>query len=201
MSTSSNLINKAVEQLSRFPGIGQKSALRMALYLLKRPDTEAMELSQAILKMRAESKFCVKCYNISDADICNVCASPSKDSSIVCVVKDFQDVLAIENTGQYNGHFHVLGGLISPVDGIGPSDVRIPELLQRATTGEIKEAILALSSTLEGDTTEYYIAKKLGEIGVKVTTLSKGIAVGGELEYADEMTLARSIRNRVSLES
>ena len=117
------------------------------------------------------------------------------------MVKDFQDVLAIENTGQYNGHFHVLGGLISPVDGIGPSDVRIPELLQRATTGEIKEAILALSSTLEGDTTEYYIAKKLGEIGVKVTTLSKGIAVGGELEYADEMTLARSIRNRVSLES
>ncbi|MFY9280562.1 MAG: recombination mediator RecR [Bacteroidia bacterium] len=201
MSTSSNLINKAVEQLSRFPGIGQKSALRMALYLLKRPDTEAMELSQAILKMRTEIKFCVKCYNISDADICNVCASPSKDSSIVCVVKDFQDVLAIENTGQYNGHFHVLGGLISPVDGIGPSDVRIPELLQRAVTGEIKEAILALSSTLEGDTTEYYIAKKLGEIGVKVTTLSKGIAVGGELEYADEMTLARSIRNRVSLES
>ena len=201
MSTSSNLINKAVEQLSRFPGIGQKSALRMALYLLKRPDTEAMELSQAILKMRTEIKFCVKCYNISDADICNVCASPSKDSSIVCVVKDFQDVLAIENTGQYNGHFHVLGGLISPVDGIGPSDVRIPELLQRAATGEIKEAILALSSTLEGDTTEYYIAKKLGEIGVKVTTLSKGIAVGGELEYADEMTLARSIRNRVCLES
>ncbi len=201
MSTSSNLINKAVEQLSRFPGIGQKSALRMALYLLKRPDTEAMELSQAILKMRTEIKFCVKCYNISDADICNVCASPSKDSSIVCVVKDFQDVLAIENTGQYNGHFHVLGGLISPVDGIGPSDVRVPELLQRAATGEIKEAILALSSTLEGDTTEYYIAKKLGEIGVKVTTLSKGIAVGGELEYADEMTLARSIRNRVSLES
>jgi len=201
MSTSSNLINKAVEQLSRFPGIGQKSALRMALYLLKRPDTEAMELSQAILKMRTEIKFCVKCYNISDADICNVCASPSKDSSIVCVVKDFQDVLAIENTGQYNGHFHVLGGLISPVDGIGPSDVRIPELLQSAVTGDIKEAILALSSTLEGDTTEYYIAKKLGEIGVKVTTLSKGIAVGGELEYADEMTLARSIRNRVSLES
>jgi recombination protein RecR len=201
MSTSSQLINKAVEQLSRFPGIGQKSALRMALYLLKRPETEAMELSQAILKMRTEIKFCVKCYNISDADICNVCASPSKDSSIVCVVKDFQDVLAIENTGQYNGHFHVLGGLISPVDGIGPSDVRIPELLQRAATGEIKEAILALSSTLEGDTTEYYIAKKLGEIGVKVTTLSKGIAVGGELEYADEMTLARSIRNRVSLES
>ena len=201
MSTSSQLINKAVEQLSRFPGIGQKSALRMALYLLKRPETEAMELSQAILKMRTEIKFCVKCYNISDADICNVCASPSKDSSIVCVVKDFQDVLAIENTGQYNGHFHVLGGLISPVDGIGPSDVRIPELLQRATTGEIKEAILALSSTLEGDTTEYYIAKKLGEIGVKVTTLSKGIAVGGELEYADEMTLARSIRNRVRLES
>jgi recombination protein RecR len=201
MSTSSNLINKAVEQLSRFPGIGQKSALRMALHLLKRPETDALELSQAILKMRTEIKFCKQCYNISDAEVCNVCASPSKDASLVCVVKDFQDVLAIENTGQYNGHFHVLGGLISPVDGIGPSDVRIPELLQRAASGQIKEAILALSSTLEGDTTEYYIAKKLKEIGLKVTTLSKGIAVGGELEYADEMTLARSIRNRVSLES
>lgn len=201
MSTSSNLINKAVEHLSKFPGIGQKSALRMALHLLKKSESDTIELSQALLTMRTEIKFCRQCYNISDAEFCNVCTSVSKDESLVCVVKDFQDVIAVENTGQYNGHFHVLGGLISPVDGIGPSDIKIPELLQRADTGTIKEAILALSSTLEGDTTEYYIAKKLREKGIRVTTLSKGISVGGELEYADEMTLARSIRNRTNLEA
>ncbi|MDG2455535.1 MAG: recombination mediator RecR [Bacteroidia bacterium] len=201
MSTSSNLINKAVEQLSKFPGIGQKSALRMALHLLKKTEGDTVELSHALINMRTEIKFCKQCYNISDSDLCNVCSSPSKDESLVCVVKDFQDVIAIENTGQYNGHFHVLGGLISPVDGIGPSDVKIPELLQRVKHGTIKEAIIALSSTLEGDTTEYYIAKKLREQGVGVSALSKGISVGGELEYADEMTLARSIRNRVRLEN
>ncbi|MFT4826793.1 MAG: recombination protein RecR [Bacteroidia bacterium] len=200
MSTSSNLINKAVDQLSRFPGVGKKSALRMALFLLKKEEMDTVELSQALITMRTEIKFCKQCYNISDAELCNVCNSPSKDQSVVCVVKDFQDVLAIENTGQYNGLFHVLGGLVSPVDGIGPSDIKIPELLSRVEKGEISEAILALSSTLEGDTTEYYIAKKLRAIGIKVSTLSKGIAVGGELEYADEMTLARSIRNRVNLE-
>ncbi|MFT6111304.1 MAG: recombination protein RecR [Bacteroidia bacterium] len=200
MSTSSNLINKAVDQLSRFPGVGKKSALRMALFLLKKEEMDTVELSQALITMRTEIKFCKQCYNISDAELCNVCNSPSKDQSVVCVVKDFQDVLAIENTGQYNGLFHVLGGLVSPVDGIGPSDIKIPELLSRVEKGEITEAILALSSTLEGDTTEYYIAKKLRAIGLKVSTLSKGIAVGGELEYADEMTLARSIRNRVNLE-
>jgi recombination protein RecR len=200
MSTSSNLINKAVDQLSRFPGVGKKSALRMALFLLKKEEMDTVELSQALITMRTEIKFCKQCYNISDAELCNVCNSPSKDQSVVCVVKDFQDVLAIENTGQYNGLFHVLGGLVSPVDGIGPSDIKIPELLSRVEKGGISEAILALSSTLEGDTTEYYIAKKLRAIGIKVSTLSKGIAVGGELEYADEMTLARSIRNRVNLE-
>ncbi len=199
MSTSSNLINKAVDQLSKFPGVGQKSALRMALFLLKKEEIDTVELSRALITMRTEIKFCKQCYNISDAELCNVCKSPSKDQSVVCVVKDFQDVLAVENTGQYNGLFHVLGGLVSPVDGIGPSDIKIPELLSRVEKGEIKEAILALSSTLEGDTTEFYIAKKLRALGIKVSTLSKGIAVGGELEYADEMTLARSIRNRVNL--
>jgi len=199
MSTSSNLINKAVDQLSKFPGVGQKSALRMALFLLKQEEIDTVELSRALITMRTEIKFCKQCYNISDAELCNVCKSPSKDQSVVCVVKDFQDVLAVENTGQYNGLFHVLGGLVSPVDGIGPSDIKIPELLSRVEKGEIKEAILALSSTLEGDTTEFYIAKKLRALGIKVSTLSKGIAVGGELEYADEMTLARSIRNRVNL--
>lgn len=199
--SSSNLINKAVENLSRFPGVGKKSALRMALFLLKRSEGETIELSESLLKMRTQIQYCQQCFNLSDGPLCNVCSSPSKDISIVCIVKDFQDVIAIENTGQYNGLFHVLGGLISPVDGIGPSDVKIPELLSRVKENDIKEAVIALSSTLEGDTTEYYIAKKLREIGVKVSTLSKGIAVGGELEYADEITLARSIKNRVILDN
>tara|TARA_B100000497_G_scaffold10932_1_gene12294 strand:+ start:2358 stop:2966 length:609 start_codon:yes stop_codon:yes gene_type:complete len=199
--SSSNLINKAVEHLSRFPGVGKKSALRMALFLLKRSEGETIELSESLLKMRTQIQYCQHCFNLSDGPLCNVCSSPSKDISIVCIVKDFQDVIAIENTGQYNGLFHVLGGLISPVDGIGPSDVKIPELLSRVKKNDIKEAVIALSSTLEGDTTEYYIAKKLREIGVKVSTLSKGIAVGGELEYADEITLARSIKNRVILDN
>lgn len=199
--SSSNLINKAVEHLSRFPGVGKKSALRMALFLLKRSEGETIELCESLLKMRTQIQYCQQCFNLSDGPLCNVCSSPSKDISIVCIVKDFQDVIAIENTGQYNGLFHVLGGLISPVDGIGPSDVKIPELLSRVKGNDIKEAVIALSSTLEGDTTEYYIAKKLREIGVKVSTLSKGIAVGGELEYADEITLARSIKNRVILDN
>ena len=195
--SSSNLINKAVEHLSRFPGVGKKSALRMALFLLKRSEGETIELSEALLKMRTQIQYCEQCFNLSDGPLCNVCSSPSKDTSTVCIVKDFQDVIAIENTGQYNGLFHVLGGLVSPVDGIGPSDVKIPELLSRVKENDIKEAVIALSSTLEGDTTEYYIAKKLRDLGVQVSTLSKGIAVGGELEYADEITLARSIKNRV----
>ena len=199
--SSSNLINKAVEQLSRFPGVGKKSALRMALFLLKRSEGDTIELSDALLKMRTQIQYCDQCFNLSDAPLCNVCSSPSKDTSIVCIVKDFQDVIAIENTGQYHGLFHVLGGLISPVDGVGPSDVKIPELLIRVKENDIKEAIIALSSTLEGDTTEYYIVKKLRDLGVCVSTLSKGIAVGGELEYADEITLARSIKNRVVLDS
>ena len=195
--SSSNLINKAVEHLSRFPGVGKKSALRMALFLLKRSEGETIELSEALLKMRTQIQYCEQCFNLSDGPLCNVCSSPSKDTSTVCIVKDFQDVIAIENTGQYNGLFHVLGGLVSPVDGIGPSDVKIPELLSRVKENDIKEAVIALSSTLEGDTTEYYIAKKLRDLGVQVSTLSKGIAVGGELEYADEITLALSIKNRV----
>jgi recombination protein RecR len=199
--SSSNLINKAVEQLSRFPGVGKKSALRMALFLLKRSEGDTIELSDALLKMRTQIQYCDQCFNLSDATLCNVCSSPSKDTSIVCIVKDFQDVIAIENTGQYHGLFHVLGGLISPVDGVGPSDVKIPELLTRVKENDIKEAVIALSSTLEGDTTEYYIAKKLRDLGVRVSTLSKGIAVGGELEYADENTLARSIKNRVVIDS
>jgi len=172
----------------------------MALFLLKRPEGDTLELNNALQKMRSQIKFCNQCYNLSDSELCNVCISPSKDSSMVCIVKDFQDVIAIENTGQYHGLFHVLGGVISPVDGVGPSDIKIPELFNRIKLGEIKEAVIALSSTLEGDTTEYYIAKKLRELGVQVSTLSKGISVGGELEFADEITLARSIKNRVTID-
>lgn len=190
-----------MEHLSRFPGVGQKSALRMALYLLKRPESEAIALSESLLKMRTETQFCTQCFNLSDGELCQVCSSPSRDEGLVCVVKDFQDVIAIENTGQFRGRYHVLGGLISPVDGIGPNDIKIPHLLNRVEQGEIKEAIIALSATLEGDTTEYYLAKKLKALGVEVSTLSKGISVGGELEYADEMSLAQSIKNRVRMKS
>lgn len=201
MSTSSHLIDKAVEQLSKFPGIGKKSALRMALHLLKRPEMDTAELSQALLQMRTDIQFCQQCFNLSDGDLCSVCASPSRDGQLICIVKDFQDVIALENTGQYGGHYHVLGGLISPIDGIGPSDIKIPELLQRVQKDDIQEVIIALSATMEGDTTEFYIARKLQEQGVAVSTLSKGIAVGGELEYADEMTLARSLQNRIKMKS
>lgn len=200
MSTSSQLIDKAVEHLSQFPGIGKKSALRMALHLLKRPESETLALSESLAELRTKISFCQKCYNLSDGPLCSVCSSPSRDGQTICIVKDFQDVLAIENTGQFNGHFHVLGGLISPVDGVGPSDVKIPELLTRIQEDGVTEVIIALSATMEGDTTEFYIARKMRDLNIKVTTLSKGISVGGELEYADEMTLARSLKNRVRMD-
>ena len=200
VSSSSSLIDKAVEHLSQFPGIGKKSALRMALFLLKRPEDDTLNLSQALNEMRTGIKFCQQCYNLSDGDLCNVCSSPSRDESIICIVKDFQDVIALENTAQFSGHYHVLGGLISPIDGVGPSDIKIPELLQRVQESSVKEVIIALSSTMEGDTTEFYIARKMQELGIAVSTLSKGIAVGGELEYADQMTLARSLQNRVKMD-
>lgn len=199
MSTSSSLIDKAVEHLSQFPGIGKKSAMRMALHLLKRPESETLNLGKAIIDMRENIKYCSKCFNLSDGELCSICNSPSRDETLVCIVKDFQDVIALENTGQYGGQYHVLGGLISPIDGVGPSDIKIAELLHRVKQDGIKEVIIALSSTMEGDTTEFYIAQKMQELDVEVSTLSKGIAVGGELEYADEITLARSLQNRVKM--
>lgn len=199
VGSSSSLIDKAIEQLAQFPGIGKKSALRMALHLLKKPKSNTAALAESLLKLRNEIKFCEQCFNLSDDTLCSVCKSPSKDASLVCIVKDFQDVIAIENTGQFNGHYHVLGGVISPVDGIGPDDIKIPQLFNRVQKGEIKEAIIALSATLEGDTTEFYIAKKLRDMNVEVSSLSKGISIGGELEYADEVTLASSIRNRTKI--
>jgi recombination protein RecR len=171
----------------------------MVLHLLKRPEEETLELVRSLEKMRIDTKFCLQCYNLSDGDLCNVCSSHSRDSQTICIVKDFQDVIAIENTSQYQGQYHVLGGLISPVEGIGPSDIKIPELLNRLDEQEVKEVILALSATMEGDTTEFYLAQKINEKGIKVSTLSKGISVGGELEYTDEISLARSIKNRIEM--
>ncbi len=172
----------------------------MALFLLKRPEEETLHLSKALHELRTGIKFCKQCFNLSDGELCNVCNSPSRDEKLICIVKDFQDVIALENTAQFSGHYHVLGGLISPIDGIGPSDIKIPELINRIKKSEVKEVIIALSSTMEGDTTEFYIARKMQELGVSVSTLSKGIAVGGELEYADQMTLARSLQNRVKMD-
>lgn len=199
MGSSSNLIDKAVDHLSQFPGIGQKSAMRMVLFLLKRPESETVHLADAIRDMRLNIQYCTQCFHLSDGPLCQICSSPSRDAQTLCIVKDFQDVMALEATSQFSGHYHVLGGLISPIDGVGPSDIRIPELIQRAKEQEIKEVILALSATMEGETTELYIARKMQELGIEVSTLSKGITVGGELEYADEVTLGRSLRNRVQM--
>ena len=197
----SQLLEKAVSELSRLPGIGRKTALRLALHLL-RQDTEDVErFTEAIAQMKYEVKYCRKCHNISDTDICPICADPRRDSSLVCVVENIQDVMAIENTQQYHGLYHVLGGIISPMDGIGPSDIEIDSLVKRVGEGGVSEVILALSSTMEGDTTNFYIYRKLAPYAnVKVSIIARGISVGDELEYTDEVTLGRSIQNRTLFE-
>ena len=196
----SQLLEKAVSELSRLPGIGRKTALRLALHLL-RQDTEDVErFAEAVIQMKYEVKYCQKCHNISDTDVCPICADPKRDSSLVCVVENIQDVMAVENTQQFTGLYHVLGGLISPMDGIGPSDLEIESLVSRVAEGDVKEVILALSSTMEGDTTNFYIFRKLAPFDVKVTMIARGIAVGNELEYTDEVTLGRSILHRVPFE-
>ena len=183
------------------PGIGRKTALRLALHLL-RQDTEDVErFTEAIAQMKYEVKYCQNCHNISDTDICPICADPKRDSSLVCVVENIQDVMAIENTQQYHGLYHVLGGIISPMDGIGPGDIEIDSLVKRVGEGDVKEVILALSSTMEGDTTNFYIYRKLAPFSdVKVSIIARGISVGDELEYTDEVTLGRSIQNRTLFE-
>jgi recombination protein RecR len=200
----SRLLEQAVQEFSRLPGIGRKTALRLVLWLL-RQDTEDVErFSQAVSTMKREVKFCSVCHNISDTDVCPICSDHRRDASTVCVVENIQDVMAVENTQQYHGLYHVLGGLISPMDGIGPSDLEIDSLVQRIAVGTssnveatpIKEVILALSSTMEGDTTNFYIFRKLAPYDVKVSVIARGIAVGNELEYTDEVTLGRSILNR-----
>ncbi len=201
MIFSSALIENAVNEFSRLPGVGKKTALRLVLYLLKQ-DTAQVELfSETIARMRRQIKFCKHCHNVSDEDICSICANPARHSNVVCVVENIRDVIAIENTQQFNGVYHVLGGIISPIDGIGPEQLHIHSLVERVQQQGIEEVIMALSPTIEGDTTIYYLSKKLRESPVKITTIARGIAFGGELEYADEMTLARSLANRLPLDN
>lgn len=194
----SSLLENAVNEFSRLPGIGRKSALRLALHLLRQPEAEAEKFGNAVIQLRKEIRYCKVCHNISDTDICQICSHPGRDGSTICVVENIRDVMSIENTQQFRGLYHVLGGIISPMDGVGPSDLQIASLVERVQKEEIKEVILALSTTMEGDTTNFYLFRKLAPFDVKVTTIARGIAVGDELEYADEVTLGRSILNRVA---
>jgi recombination protein RecR len=196
----SKLVEQAVEEISKLPGIGKKSALRLALHLLKRPEVQSVQLASALVKLRTETKFCKQCHMISDDELCGICASNKRDESVLCVVEDVNDVLAIENTGQFNGLYHVLGGIISPMSGISPADLRIETLVERVRNGNIEEVILGLSPTMEGDTTAFYLTKKLKEFSVKISTIARGIPIGGDLEYTDEITLGRSIVSRVTYE-
>ncbi len=200
MQFPSKLVEEAVNEIAKLPGIGKKSALRVALHLLKSDTQRTISLADSLLKLRTEVKFCKKCHNISDDDICGVCNSLKRDVSVVCIVEDTKDVMAIENTGQYFGLYHVLGGCISPVEGIGPAELNIESLLNRVAEGEIKEVILALSPTMEGDTTSFYLTKKLQAYSLKMTSIARGVPFGGELEYADEITLGRSILSRTAYE-
>lgn len=195
----SALLEKAVSEFSLLPGIGRKTALRLVLHLLKMSVDEVETFTQALHRLRNDVKYCRVCHNISDTDVCNLCTSPRRDTSTVCVVENVQDVMAIENTQQYNGLYHVLGGIISPMEGVGPGDIEIDSLEQRVKDGGIKEVILALSSTMEGDTTNFYISRKLSPHGVKLSVIARGISVGDEIEYTDEVTLGRSILNRTAM--
>lgn len=200
MEYPSKLIERAVEEISKLPGIGKKTALRLALHLLKESENNTLALSEALVDLRTKTKYCKLCLNISDAEVCNICSSHRRDRSIICVVEDTRDVLAIENTSQYTGLYHVLGGVISPIEGVGPGELNIDQLLKRVENTEdpVKEIILALSPTMEGDTTAFYLTKKLKAFDVNISTIARGIPIGGELEYADEITLGRSIVSRTS---
>lgn len=202
MEFSSKLIESAVNEFSKLPGIGKKTALRLVLHLLKQEENFTTEIAQSLTDMRQNIKYCKKCHNISDEEVCNICSSHKRDHSIICLVEDTRDVLAIENTSQYNGLYHVLGGIISPIEGIGPEDLTIDSLMGRvsASDSEVKEIIFGLSPTMEGDTTAFYISKKVKPLGIKTSTIARGIPIGGELEYADEITLGRSIVSRTAYE-
>lgn len=197
MNYPSTLIEEAVNELSKFPGIGKKSALRMVLFLLKQEETMVSKMGESIIKLRKEIRFCERCNNVSDAPLCNICNNAKRDAQTICVVEDMRDVMAIENTSQFNGSYHVLGGLINPIQGVGPDQLKIDSLIKRVKELEAKEVIMALSATMEGDTTGFYLSRKLQTLDVKISTISRGIAIGGELEYADEITLGRSIISRI----
>ncbi len=201
MEFSSKLLENAVNEMSQLPGIGKRTALRLVLHLLKQPKEQSQKLASTLLKMREEINFCDNCHNISDTKLCEICANPNRDDKLVCVVEDIRDVMAIENTSQYRGHYHVLGGKISPMDGIGPGDLNIPTLVEKVKDGKVGEIIFALSSTMEGDTTNFYIYKQIESFKITTTTIARGISVGDELEYADEVTLGRSIMHRIPFES
>ena len=200
MNFSSKLLENAVNEVSQLPGIGKRTALRLVLHLLKQPTSQTHQLSVALTNLVDDIKLCEKCHNISDVAICEICANPLRNTEIICVVEDVRDVMAIENTAQFKGLYHVLGGKISPIEGIGPHNLSIDSLVEKVKTGSVKEIIFALSSTIEGDTTNFYIFKQIEQFKVKTSAIARGIAVGDELEYADEITLGRSIVNRIPFE-
>jgi len=201
MEFSSKLLEKAVNEMSQLPGIGKRTALRLVLHLLKQPKEQTAFLSQSLLNMRADIKFCESCHNISDIEVCEICSNKNRDHQLICVVEDIRDVMAIENTGQFKGIYHVLGGKISPIDGVGPSQLKISSLVEKIKNGNARELIFALSSTMEGDTTNFYIYKQIQDCEIITSTIARGISVGDELEYADEVTLGRSILHRVPFEN
>jgi len=201
MNFSSKLLENAVNEVSQLPGIGKRTALRLVLHLLKQPTSQTHQLATALTNLVDKIKLCKKCHNISDVEVCEICANPSRNDEIICVVEDVRDVMAIENTSRFKGLYHVLGGKISPIEGVGPQDLTIDRLIDKVKNGDVKEVIFALSSTIEGDTTNFYIFKQLEKYTIKTSTIARGIAVGDELQYADEITLGRSIVNRIPFEN
>ena len=201
MQFSSQLLENAVNEFAKLPGIGKKTALRLVLHLLKQQENDVQQFSEVVARMRNEIKFCQRCFNVADGDICSICANSMRKQEIICVVENIRDVIAIESTQQFSGTYHVLGGIISPLDGIGPDQLNIESLIHRVQKEKTEEIIFALNPNIQGDTTIYYIQKKLQNTALRITTIARGIAFGGELEYADEMTLARSLQNRLPVES
>jgi recombination protein RecR len=201
MEFSSKLIETAVNEISKLPGIGKRTALRLVLFLLRQPSDQSNDLAKSISEMRHKVKFCKNCHNICDNELCDICSNPKRDNSVICVVEDIRDVMAIENTSSYKGLYHVLGGKISPLDGIGPNDLNMSSLIDKIDKGGISEVIFALSSTMEGDTTNFYIYKLINKFNIITSTIARGISIGDDLEYTDEITLARSITNRIPFET
>ena len=201
LSDNSKLLDNAVQQLSRLPGVGEKSAQRLALHLLRQPVDVAVALGRSLIELREGVKYCRRCHNICDTELCAVCGDTRRDSTTICVVETVKDVITLEGTNEYHGLYHVLGGVISPVDGVGPSDIEIDSLVERVKNENVKEVILALSATMEGDTTNYYIFRRLADTGVKLSILARGVSVGGELEYTDSLTLGRSLLQRIPYEN